>query len=137
MSEHKQGFVYLTRKLIFSSAHRLHHTDLDNETVYGQCANLHGHNYTLEVTVKGAVDPINGYVMDLKQMKNILEDKIKGTLDHKNLDADVLYFEKIVQSAENIAIYIWKQLVNEFPPNIQLYRVRLAETENNIVEYFG
>ncbi len=133
----EKGFVYLTRRLVFSSAHRLHHPDLDSDAIYGQCANLHGHNYTLEVTVKGQVDPIKGFVIDLKELKEILEEKVKKVLDHKNLDEDIAYFQNIVQSAENIAIFIWKQIEKELPENACLASIRLHETENNIVEYFG
>ena len=137
ISNKKKGFVYVTRRLVFSSAHRLHHPDLDNESVYGQCANLHGHNYVLEVTVRGSVDPLTGFVVDLKGLKNVMEEKVKAVLDHKNLDHDVDYFKGEVQSAENIAIFIWKQLESEIPENAELESVRLHETENNTVEYFG
>ncbi len=132
-----KGSVYISRRLSFSSAHRLHHDDLDNEAIYGQCANLHGHNYILEVTVKGKVDPKTGFVVDLKKLKDIMEEKIKLVLDHKNLDCDIEYFKGKVQSAENIAIFIWESIVDMIPKNSTLYRVRLRETENNVVEYFG
>ena len=137
LSNKKKGFVYVTRRLVFSSAHRLHHPDLENDLVYGSCANLHGHNYTLEVTVKGKVDPLTGFVVDLKGLKRVMEEKVKAILDHKNLDTDVSYFKNVVQSAENIAIFIWKQLEPEIPENAELESVRLHETENNVVEYFG
>ncbi len=136
-SEKEKGFVYITRRLVFSSAHRLHHPDLDNKTFYGQCANLHGHNYILEVTVKGKVTEQTGFVVDLKELKEVLEKEVKVILDHKNLDKDINYFENVVQSAENIAIFIWKRLENKLPKNAILVSIRLHETENNIVEYFG
>ena len=135
--EKEKGFAYITRRLVFSSAHRLHHPELDDEATYGQCANLHGHNYTLEVTVKGKVDERTGFVVDLKELKQIMEEKVKTVLDHKKLDEDVSYFNNVVQSAENIAIFIWKQLERELPSSAQLASIRLHETENNIVEYFG
>lgn len=133
----KKGFVYVTRRIVFASAHRLHHPELDNDAVYKSCANLHGHNYVLEVTVKGKVRKKIGFVTDLKELKRIMEEKVKVILDHKNIDCDVEYFKHIVQSAENIAIFIWNQLVEDIPEGAELYRIRLHETENNMVEYFG
>ena len=137
MPHTKKGFTYITRRMVFSSAHRLHHPDLDNEDVFGPCADLHGHNYTAEVTIKGRVGAKTGFVIDLKQLKEIMEEKIKKVLDHKNLDSDVDYFRDTVQSAENIAVFIWEQLEKSLPKGSVLYRIRLHETENNTVEYFG
>ena len=135
--QEKKGFVYITRRMTFSSAHRLYHPDLDNEEVFGPCNNLHGHNYTVEVTVKGHVGTKTGFVIDLKQLKRIMEEKIKKVMDHKNLDCDIERFKDTVQSAENITIFIWEQLEKGLPKGSVLYRIRLHETENNMVEYFG
>ena len=137
MDQTEKGFVYVTRKITFSSAHRLHHPELDNEDIFGACSNLHGHNYTAEVTVRGRVGDKTGFVIDLKHLKYLLEEKIKKVLDHKNLDCDVEYFKNTVQSAENIAIFIWEQLEKNLPQDASLYRIRLHETNNNMVEYFG
>ena len=133
----ERGFIYVSRRLVFSSAHRLHHPELDNEAIYGNCANLHGHNYTLEVMVKGKIDEKTGFVVDLKKLKQIMEEKVKIVLDHKNIDCDVEYFKDITQSAENITVFIWNQLVDHIPTGAELYRIRLHETENNMIEYFG
>ncbi len=133
-----EGYVYVTRRMTFSSAHRLHHPEQDNEVFYGPCANLHGHNYIVEVTICGLVDPQTGFLMNLKDLKSIMKKRIKEPLDHKNLDCgDISFFINHVQSAENITIFIWDQLSHRLPKNVFLYRVRLHETENNTVEYFG
>lgn len=131
-----KGYVYLSRKLTFSAAHRLHHPDQD-DSLYGKCANLHGHNYVVEVMVQGKVDPETGFVVDLKDLRDLMRDKIERILDHKNLDSDVAYFNKRVQSAENICIFIWHSLENEIPSGARLYRVRLYETEKNMVDFYG
>ena len=139
----EKGDVYVTRRMVFSAAHRLHHPQQEAE-VYGKCSLLHGHNYTIEITVKGQVNPQTGFVIDLKELKELMNERIINVLDHKNIDGDVSYFadRNVVQSSENIAIFIWNQLAEAFTerqgdPAVSLYRVRLYETENNIVEYFG
>lgn len=123
--------------MTFASAHRLYHPEIENEDVFGKCANLHGHNYTVEVTLKGPIDPKTGYVVDLKILKEIMNRRVKNILDHKNLDTDVDFFKDQVQSAENITVFIWQQLQGEIPGTASLYRVKLHETENNSVEYYG
>ncbi|MCS6985248.1 MAG: 6-carboxytetrahydropterin synthase [Leptospiraceae bacterium] len=136
--EAKKGYVYLRRRMQFCAAHRMHHPDVE-DSVFGACANLHGHNYVVEVIVRGRVDPKTGFVLDLKKLKELMEKKIAKTLDHRNLDNDIPYFREknLVQSAENICIFIWEQLVHEIPDGAELYCVRLHETENNMVEYYG
>ncbi len=133
--------VYVTRREVFSSAHRLFNSDWDenqNEEIFGKCNNFygHGHNYTLEVTVFGEANPETGYVVDLKKLKDIIREKAKNHLDHKHLNYDVDYFKTHNPTAENIAIYIWKMLENEIPSG-KLYSVKIYETENNYAEYRG
>lgn len=134
--------VHLTRIEKFSSAHRLHRTawsDHDNVTTFGKCNNVHGHNYTLEVTIKGGVCPSSGMVMNIAQLKQILEEHVLGLLDHKNIDVDVDYFRDnmIVSTSENLAVFIWHQIEGQLPDNVKLQRVKLFETDKNIVEYYG
>lgn len=135
---HEKGYVYLRRRMAFAAAHRMYHPDVE-ESVFGKCANLHGHNYVVEIIVRGKVNPKTGFVVDLKKLKELMEEKIMKVFDHKNIDTDIPYFREknIVQSAENICIFIWNSLKNEIPDGAELYCVRLHETENNMVEYYG
>jgi len=135
--------VYLTRRERFSAAHRLFNpalSDEENERVFGPCSNpkWHGHNYILWVTVRGEVNPDTGYVVDLKKLSQIIREKVIIKLDHKNVNLEVDFMKDIYASTENMAIGIWKQLeplVREL--GVELHSVRLQETENNSVEYFG
>lgn len=135
--------VYLTRRERFNAAHRLYRPDWSDEKnseVYGKCANpnWHGHNYTLFVTVKGELDAELGYVVNLKTLSRIIQETIIDKVDHRNLNMEVDFMHGRIASTENIAIAIWEQLA---PPvgnlGIELHSIRLEETENNSVEYFG
>ena len=133
--------VYVTRRETFSSAHRLFNpvfSDEQNEKIFGKCNNPngHGHNYTLEVIVAGEVDPSTGYVIDLKVLKKIIKEHVIKKVDHKHLNIDVEFMRNVIPTAENIAIAIWKQLVDKLPSG-RLYSVKLYETENNYAEYKG
>lgn len=133
--------IYVTRREVFSSAHRLFNPAWDeakNNEVFGKCnnPNFHGHNYTLEVVVAGEVDPDTGYVIDLKILKDIIREKIIRKVDHKNLNLDTDFLHGIIPTAENIAIGIWNQMVDAIPTGF-LYAIKLYETENNYVEYRG
>lgn len=133
--------VYVTRKMQFNAAHRLHNpakSDEWNQRVYGKCnnPNWHGHNYTLEVTVRGEPDAETGYVIDLTVLKRIIEEHVVSQLDHKNLNLDVEFMHGILPSTENLVIAIWKRLEGKLP-NGELHRVRLYETERNSAEYLG
>jgi len=135
--------VYITRKFHFSASHRMYKPELSDEEnfkLYGKCSNPngHGHNYILEVTVAGEPDPQIGYVMDLKKLKEIVEDIIIEKVDHKNLNVDVDFMMGLVPTTENIVIEFWNQLENKINNNHRkLYSLKLFETENNIVEYRG
>ena len=133
--------IYLYRKAHFSASHRLFdpkYSDEENFRVFGQCANPagHGHNYVIEVCVKGIPDPATGFVVDLKLLKTVIEEHFIRFVDHKNLNVDVLFMKDIIPSSENIAIQCWKQLSPHIP-NGSLHSIRLYETEKNFVEYFG
>lgn len=133
--------LYVTRREVFSAAHRLHNEELsdkENEIIFDKCNNYygHGHNYVLEVVVAGEVNPKTGYVIDLKLLKRIIKDNVINYLDHKHLNFDVEFMKGINPTAENIAIAIWKQLENKITEG-KLYSVKLYETENNYVEYKG
>ena len=125
----------------FSAAHRLHnptHPEDWNRRVFDKCNNPngHGHTYGLEVTVEGEIDPETGYVMDFKELKRIVEDSVVRDLERRHLNHDVDFLRGINPTAENIAVAIWRRLLEKIPRG-RLVRVRLAETEKNSVIYEG
>ena len=133
--------IYITRRLEFCASHRLFNPDFSdekNESTFGLCNNPngHGHNYVLEVTVKGEVDPETGMVLDLKALKKLINEEIINKVDHKNLNVDVDFLKAVIPTAENIAIHIW----NILKPKIvsgELHEVKLFESERNFVVYHG
>ena len=133
--------VYLTRRTTFSASHRLWSSQLseaENYAVYDKCANPngHGHNYVLEVTVRGNVDPRTGMVLNLTDMKRITNEQVISWVDHKHLNYDVPWLEGVIPTAEMLAIKFWERLESEFPEGL-LYEVSLHETENNSAVYRG
>ncbi len=135
--------VYITRRERFSAAHRLFNpalSDQENEKMYGQCANpnWHGHNYVLWVTIAGEVNPQTGYVVDLKQLGQIIREQVVVKLDHRNINLEVDFMKGQFISTENLAMGIWGELEPHISAlGIKLHSVKLQETENNSVEYFG
>ena len=135
--------IFITRRERFNAAHRLYRpelTDKQNEEVYGKCSNpnWHGHNYELFITVKGEIRQEIGYLLDLKQLSEVVREKIIDKIDHKNLNLDVPFMQNCIVSTENIAIAIWEQLVEPVKAlGAELHCVKLCETENNFVEYYG
>lgn len=135
--------IYITRKEHFSAAHKLHNpkwTEEQNFETFGKCSNpnWHGHNYILFLTVKGEINPDTGYSANLKDISALIKKHIIDKLDHKNLNLDVDFMKDIIPSTENLAISIWKQM--QEPINALgclLHSVKVCETENNSVEYFG
>ncbi len=133
--------IYLTRKCEFSASHLYHNpafTAEENRRIFGKCNNPHGHghNHTLEVTVKGEVDPKSGFVMDLKELKDILNREVMDALDHRNLNKEVAEFATEIPTTENIAIWIWKRMASQMK-NAKLHRVRLYEMQDLFVDYYG
>ena len=134
--------VRVTRRVHFSAAHRLHRSDWSeerNREVFGDCAhpNWHGHNYELEVTVTGEVDPETGYVVDLKRMKEIVGERVVADLDHRNLNLDVPWLEGMNPTTENLVVAIWRRLEPAIPGGVELERLVLRETPHNEAEYTG
>jgi 6-pyruvoyltetrahydropterin/6-carboxytetrahydropterin synthase len=135
--------IYVTRKERFSAAHRMFReewSDEKNLEIFGKCSNpnWHGHNYILYVTVCGEADSETGYVMNLIDLKKIMLEAIISKLDHKNINLEVEFMKGKIATTENIAVAVW----NELNPLISakgatLYCVKIAETENNFVEYYG
>jgi len=134
--------VYLTRRERFNAAHKLWVEawgEEKNQAMFGKCSNRnwHGHNYELFVTVKGAPDPVTGFVMDVKQLSSLIKTKIIDKVDHSNLNLDVDFFPKGMQpTTENLAMLFWQQL-NPHIQDCQLHCIKLCETENIFVEYYG
>ncbi len=133
--------VSVTRQVHFSAAHRLHNAAREpawNEKTFGACnnPNFHGHNYELEVTVSGEIDPTTGFVIDLVVLKRLVDENVVSVLDHKNLNLDVPWFAKHIPTAENIAVFCWEQLATRLPAG-RLANIRLWETPRNYVDYQG
>lgn len=134
--------VYLTRRERFNAAHKLWVEDWSedkNRQMFGKCSNRnwHGHNYELFVTVKGNPDPVTGFVMDVKLLSQIIKKEIVEKVDHSNLNLDVDFIPKGTQpTTENLAILFWQQL-NPHILGCSLHCIRLCETENIFVEYYG
>jgi 6-pyruvoyltetrahydropterin/6-carboxytetrahydropterin synthase len=133
--------VYLTRKCEFSASHYYHNPAFspeENQRVFGKCANLdgHGHNYTLEITVKGEVDNTTGFVVDLKQLKDVLNDEVVEAMDHRHLNKEVPEFANQIPTTENLAIAIWNRLDAKLKL-AKLHRVRVYEMPDLFVDYYG
>ncbi|MBK8250807.1 MAG: 6-carboxytetrahydropterin synthase [Gemmatimonadetes bacterium] len=133
--------VTVTRRLRFNAAHRVHNpglSDAENTALFGKCnnPNWHGHNYTLDVSVTGPIDPVTGYVMDLGQLRALVEREVLEEVDHRNLNLDVPFMRGINPTSENLVVAIWNVLAPQVAP-ATLTRLRLWETEHNFVDYHG
>jgi 6-pyruvoyltetrahydropterin/6-carboxytetrahydropterin synthase len=131
----------VTRRVHFNAAHRLFNpgfSDEWNRATFGVCnnPNYHGHNYELELTVEGEINPETGYVMDLNKLKQVAEERLLRHLDHKNLNLDVPWFKSLNPTSENIALVCWRELRSAVPSELAL-RLRLWETPRNYVDYQG
>jgi 6-pyruvoyltetrahydropterin/6-carboxytetrahydropterin synthase len=133
--------IYVTRRETFSAAHRLFNPmwdDEQNARVFGKDANPHGHGHTymLEVTVRGEIDPATGMVLDLRDLRDLIRRALIDKVDHANLNVDVAFLTGVMPSAENIVVAFWHELAPLLGPG-QLFRLRLWESENNSVEFYG
>ncbi|SDR79965.1 6-carboxytetrahydropterin synthase [Opitutus sp. GAS368] len=134
------GEVFITRQVHFNSAHRLHNPRQSaawNRKQYGPCNELHGHNYVLEVTVRGRPDPVTGYVADLGWLKDVMNRAVADKCDHRSLNGGVDFLRGIIPSTENLVIAFWRQLAPHIKSPAALHCVRLYETPRNFAEYFG
>lgn len=134
--------VRVTRRLHFSAAHQLYRDDWSaerNAEIFGLCANPHGHghNYELDVTVEGEVDPETGFVLDLKRLKELVEERVVADLDHKNMNVEVSWLSGVNPTTENLVVGIWGRLLDVLPERVDLVRLVLWETPRNYVEYTG
>lgn len=135
--------IFVSRRERFNAAHRLFRPDYSDEKnlkVFGKCSNpnWHGHNYILYVTVRGEVNPETGFLIDLKELSSIINKHVIDKLDHKNINLEVDFMKGKLASSENLAISIWSELEKVLKnSDVDLHMIRLFETENNIVEYYG
>ena len=135
--------IYITRREQFCAAHRMYRKDWSDEEnlrVFGKCSNpnWHGHNYVLYVTVKGEIPEETGFFINLSRLREIIKDNIIDKVDHKNLNLEVGFMSGRIATTENLALAIW----NELKPVIEnegalLHCVKIGETENNSIEYYG
>lgn len=133
--------MIVTARLSFSAAHRLHNPNRDdswNREMYDKCDNPrgHGHNYYVQVSVRGKIDPETGMVIDLKKLKDIVRERVVDRVDHRNLNEDVDFLKDVIPTAENLARSFWQQLAPAIKQGA-LYEVVLEETEKNSVIYRG
>lgn len=133
--------VTITRRLHFSAAHRVHNpalSDADNQRLFGKCnnPNWHGHNYILDVSVRGTLDEKTGYVVDLSRIKEIAQQHVVEKVDHRNLNLEVDFLKGTIPTTENFVVAIWRVLEPALKP-AQLAKLVLWETVNNYVEYDG
>ena len=131
----------ITRKADFSASHRLANpawSDERNAAVFGHESQTHGHNYVLEVTVAGQVDPVNGMIMDLKQLKEIMNEQVVEPWDHRHLNHEAAPFDKVIPTVENVAVEAWKRLEPAIAgEGRRLHSIRLYETPDLYVDYAG
>jgi len=135
--------VYITRRESFNAAHKLYREDWSEEKnweVFGKCSNhnWHGHNFTIYVTVKGIPNKDTGFVMNLKDLSRIIKEEVIEPLDHKNLNLDVPFLKGMLASTENVVIQVWDRMKEPIAmAGGELVKIKLVETENNFVEYYG
>ncbi len=134
--------VRVTRRLHFAAAHRLSREEWSaekNREIFGLCANenWHGHNYELDVTVEGEPSAETGFVLDLKQLRVLVEQRVIDDLDHRNLNVDVPWLSGVIPTTENLVVAIWDRIAGGIPQGVKLHRLVLWETPRNYVEYTG
>jgi 6-pyruvoyltetrahydropterin/6-carboxytetrahydropterin synthase len=135
--------IHITRRERFNAAHRLFRedfTDEQNLEVFGKCSNpnWHGHNYELYVTVKGEINNQTGFLVNLKKLSKLIKEKVIARLDHKNINLEVEFMQGKLASTENLAVGIWNELEQSIRGlGAELHSIKVTESENNFVEYFG
>ena len=131
--------LFLTKVFYFNAAHQYGHSEWSNEKnweVFGPDSKIHGHNYTLEVMVTGSINHETGFIVDLSQLKDVVQKNIIDTLDHSQFDVEVDWFKDKQPSTENLVIFIWNQIVRDFDSS-KLHRIRLYETPTIFTDYYG
>jgi len=139
----QENLIYLTRRERFNAAHRLYNPDWSNEKnfrIYGKCSNpnWHGHNYDIFVTIRGAISQDTGYVTNMKVLSQVIRKHLIEKIDHKNINIEVDFMKGKIASTENLVAAIWETLLPHIrEKGVELYKIKLVETENNFVEYYG
>ena len=131
---------YITSQITFAAAHSLNNpiwSAEKNQEVYGKCAHPHGHNYTLQVTISGKLNPTTGMVINFTELKKILTQEIYEYVDHKDLNKDVDFLKNIIPTTENLARVFWERLVTSLPTFTQLVEVRVQESLHQFATYKG
>tara|TARA_B100001113_G_C20912468_1_gene536360 strand:- start:224 stop:643 length:420 start_codon:yes stop_codon:yes gene_type:complete len=132
--------MYITRRERFSASHRLINKEIspeENKKLFGKCYNPHGHNYEIFITISGEINEASGMIVDLKDLKKIINDKIIIKIDHNSLN-EVDFMKNKIPTTENLCIQIWNELKKPIQSlGGKLYKIRINETENNYFEYFG
>ncbi|MEE9166853.1 MAG: 6-carboxytetrahydropterin synthase [Candidatus Neomarinimicrobiota bacterium] len=129
----------ITKSFKFSAAHQYGNpswSEEKNREMFGDDVRLHGHDYILEVTVKGDVDPATGFVVNLRELMDVVNKRVITLLDHSTIEKDVHWFREKQPSAENLVVWIWNQIGPELK-GVALHRLRLRETDTIYAEYFG
>ncbi|MBA2369152.1 MAG: 6-carboxytetrahydropterin synthase [Candidatus Protochlamydia sp.] len=139
LNDSLSGDLCIICRMHFNAAHRLYNPKFSNEknfAIFGKCNNEngHGHNYVIEIYVKGSIDPETGFIINLSDLKAIIDKEIIQECDHKNLNLDVTWLKNVIPTTENLVIAFWKRIKNKISKG-KLYKIRLYETENNIAEY--
>ncbi len=130
----------ITKEYKFCAAHRYWNqnwTDEKNQKIFGDDIRLHGHNYVLEVSVAGKINPESGFIISLQQLNELVEEHVINILDHSQIEKDIEHFHKIQPSTENLVVFIWDALAEKIPQPARLFSIKLQETPTIYTEYFG
>ena len=132
--------IYLTKKYKFCAAHKYWNsewTEQKNKKVFDEDINIHGHNYFLEITVKGLINNDSGFIVDIKKLNNIIAKNILNLFDHSQIEKDIPWFKDKQPSTENMVVFMWDKIVDKIPSGAILYSIRLRETPTIFTEYYG
>ncbi len=131
---------YLTKQFKFCAAHKYWNDKWDNDKnykVFGDDIKVHGHNYVLDVTITGEIDPDSGFIVDIQDIKTIVSENVIKVLDHSQIEKDIKWFKGKQPSTENLVIFIWEQIFSKIKKPAKLYKIKLRETPTIFTEYFG
>ncbi len=131
---------YLTKQFKFCAAHKYWNDKWDNDKnykVFGDDVKVHGHNYVLDVTITGEIDPDSGFIVDIQDIKTIVSENVIKVLDHSQIEKDIEWFKGKQPSTENLVIFIWEQIFSKIKKPAKLYKIKLRETPTIFTEYFG
>ena len=131
---------YLTKQFKFCAAHKYWNknwSDEKNQEIFEDDIKIHGHNYELDITIKGPIDPESGFIINISDIKNVVNDYVIKHLDHSQIDKDLDWFKDKQPSTENLVLFIWNQISGRIPGKASLYKIKLRETPTIYTEYFG